>query len=63
MDWITKGDRVQVNFEYVDRIEGTIINTYAQENCPTEYLIKDDKGTMHQVMHYCKMSRLQEAKS
>ena len=59
--WIGIGDRVQVDFEHVDRITGTLIDSYAQENCSTEYLIKDDKGIDHQVMHYSRMIRLQEA--
>ena len=60
MEWITKGDRVQVYFEYVDTIIGTVVQIVGQDNCPSEYLIKDDNGNNHQVMYYCKMSRLQE---
>ncbi len=60
MKWITIGDKVNVYFEFVSRVSGTIIAMSDEEVTLAEYLLKDENGQLHQIMHYSHMEKIDD---
>ena len=55
--FITTGDRVEVSWERIERLEGILTHIAFDEGMTSaEYTIKSDDGRLHQVSTYCKMS-------
>lgn len=58
-NWMGIGDKVYVIFGTgIDDLSGVIVDTHMEEGMAMQvYSIKDAGDNIHQVMHYCLMTR------
>lgn len=55
--WIKIGSRVEVRWEFIDRLEGILLDL---EDSTGEYSIKDDNGNIHHVKNFGRISQISE---